>query len=189
MCHCLSSHSSSSSHSHSVILCHHTVLHLPIHKVSLSGITHSFTFPVSLLSRPSFGYYEMLLLHTAAVCIILFALACLDVCPHEKYSRDSHIKYKNGHHPQHRNDQTLPVIITLGLEKNVLRNILLFLRRILIIIRTVVIRVRFVFRNFMLAIIWVTEVREHHIVRHRLRQQELCIRGVSVTLTADTDAA
>ena len=53
-CHSLYSHSLSSSHSQSVTLCHHTVLHLP------SGT-------VAHLSRPSFGYHKMLLLHTAAM--------------------------------------------------------------------------------------------------------------------------
>ena len=54
MCHSLSSHSPSPSHSQSVILCHHTVLHLP------SGTE-------AHLSRPSFGYHKMLLLHIAAM--------------------------------------------------------------------------------------------------------------------------
>ena len=132
-CHSLSSHSPSPFHSNNATLCHHTVLHLPIHKVSLSVITQSFTFPftqchslsshspssshsqsvtlcihtqsfifpftqchslyshslssshsqsvtlchhtvlhlpsgtVAHLSRPSFGYHKMLLLHTAAM--------------------------------------------------------------------------------------------------------------------------
>ena len=98
-------------HIQTVALCHHIALYLPSHTVSL-------------LSSPSFGYHKMFLLQTAAVRIILFAFACLDVCYQEKRSSDCQFIY---HHPPHpRNDQTLLVSITIGLEKSVLRNTLLF---------------------------------------------------------------
>ena len=97
-----------------VTLCHHIVLHLPSH----TG---------SLLSSPSFGYHKLFLLQTAAVRTIFSALACLDVCSREKRSSDCQFRY---HHPPHpRNDQTLPVTITIGLEKIVLRNTLLFSKK------------------------------------------------------------
>ena len=124
-CHSLSSHSPSLFHSLNVTLCHHTVLHLPIHKVSLSVFTHnpssfhslnvtlcihtvfhlpihkvslsvttqSFTFPVA-------QWHTYHALHLAIIkcffctqrlCIILFALACLDVCSQEKCSSDCQI--------------------------------------------------------------------------------------------------
>ena len=52
-----------------------------------------------------------------------------------------------------------------------------------------VISVLFISLNFMLTVVWVNEVGEHHVVHQHLRQPELCIRGISVTLTADSDAA
>ena len=93
----LSSHNPSSSHPHSVILCHtviyfpirtvslcHTVLYLPIHTVSLSVITQSFSFPftpfhslpshsLEYLKNPftqchSLLSHSHLLIHTVSLC-------------------------------------------------------------------------------------------------------------------------
>ena len=109
-------------HVHTLSHCHHTVLRLHIQTVTLCHhiVLHLPSHTGSLLSSPSFGYHKLFLLQTAAVRIILFALACLDVCSREKRSSDCQFIY---HHPPHpRNAQTLLVTITLGLEKIVLRN-------------------------------------------------------------------